>query len=490
MKTSTRIIFIVILNLFQLLTINAQDKTIDSLKLALKNAKHDTTRCKVLLQLAENASDEEWPKFNDKLKKLAETSIKSCQINSAVYKFYLKHIATSLSNTAFLELKKNQITQALQNYNTALKINSDIGDKFGIANCLINIGFIYDDQGNISKSLEYQSEALKVQEEIDDKYGIAESLNNIGLIYRNQGDNVKALECYERSLKIYEALKDDKGVAVSLNNIGLIYYAKNEFEKALDYYGRSLKIRELQGDKQGIANSLVSFGVIYYKQGNVLKALECYDKSLKIQEELNYKQGITYPLHYIGEIYLEQKNYSRALIYALRSQQISKELGYPMNIANASLQLSKIYKGLGNHKEAFQNYELYLQMRDSISNQETKKASIKSQFKIEYDRKEREARSEQEKKDLKNEEEKQKQSIIRNSFIAGFALTFVLAIVIFRSFLQNKKKNKLIEEQKHLVEEKQREIIDSIRYAQRIQKALMPSEKYFEKNLNKVHTKN
>ena len=66
----------------------------------------------------------------------------------------------------------------------------------------------------------------------------------------------------------------------------------------------------------------------------------------------------------------------------------------------------------------------------------------------------------------------------------------ILAIVIFRSFLQNKKKNKLIKEQKHLVEEKQREIIDSIRYAQRIQKAFMPSEKYLEKNLNKPQIKN
>ena len=53
--------------------------------------------------------------------------------------------------------------------------------------------------------------------------------------------------------------------------------------------------------------------------------------------------------------------------------------------------------------------------------------------------------------------------------------------MIFRSFLQNKKKNKLILEQKHLVEEKQKEIIDSIYYAQRIQKAMMPNEKYFDK---------
>ena len=35
-----------------------------------------------------------------------------------------------------------------------------------------------------------------------------------------------------------------------------------------------------------------------------------------------------------------------------------------------------------------------------------------------------------------------------------------------------------------------REIVDSIYYAQRIQKALMPSEKYLEKVLNKLQIKN
>jgi hypothetical protein len=50
----------------------AQNKTIDSLKLALKNAKNDTTRCNLLSQLAETASDEAWPAFNDALFILAE----------------------------------------------------------------------------------------------------------------------------------------------------------------------------------------------------------------------------------------------------------------------------------------------------------------------------------------------------------------------------------------------------------------------------------
>ncbi|MCA0430688.1 MAG: hypothetical protein LCH32_09325 [Bacteroidetes bacterium] len=42
---------------------------------------------------------------------------------------------------------------------------------------------------------------------------------------------------------------------------------------------------------------------------------------------------------------------------------------------------------------------------------------------------------------------------------------------------------KEIEKQKHIIEEKNEEIISSIRYARRIQNSLMPSQKYLEKTL-------
>ena len=44
----------------------------------------------------------------------------------------------------------------------------------------------------------------------------------------------------------------------------------------------------------------------------------------------------------------------------------------------------------------------------------------------------------------------------------------------------------MIEKQKEMVEEKQKEILDSIHYAKRIQRALLPTEKYFEKNIKNL----
>jgi len=42
---------------------------------------------------------------------------------------------------------------------------------------------------------------------------------------------------------------------------------------------------------------------------------------------------------------------------------------------------------------------------------------------------------------------------------------------------------KLVEDQKNMVDIKQKEILDSIRYAKRIQTSLLPSEKYIARVL-------
>jgi antitoxin component YwqK of YwqJK toxin-antitoxin module len=98
----------------------------------------------------------------------------------------------------------------------------------------------------------------------------------------------------------------------------------------------------------------------------------------------------------------------------------------------------------------------------------------------------------------KKQEELTKQKMIRNVFIGGFSLLILLVFLVFRSLQQNKKANKIILAQKievenqklvvenqkaevesahHHLEEKNREILDSITYAKRIQSAILPQPK-------------
>jgi tetratricopeptide (TPR) repeat protein len=513
----------------------AQDNTIDSLKLALKKAKHDTSRCHILYELSIAASDDEWPQYNQQLLTLAE---KNAVTNSSFKNNYLRYVAEASNNVGFLAQMRGDmpdalkyfnkslrifeglydkeglaptynnigsvyeaqgdIFKALMYYNKSLKIITEIGDDYGVAAALHNIGLVYKNQGDIPKALEYCSKSLKIREAIKDQQGIASSLNNIAIIYEDQGDASKALEYYNKSLEIKKAIDDKDGIATSYNNIGSFYKHQNDFKKALEYQTKGLKIREERGDKEGVANSLNNIGALYNSMKDVPKALEYTTKSLKIYQEIGDKDGISTSLVNLGSLYFKQQNYSKALNFTIKGMELSKEIGFPESIKIAAERLNAIYKITGNYKAALDNYELYIVMRDSITNQENKKASIKSQFKYEYDKKAAadSVKVAEEKKIVAVQLKQEKTQ--RFALYGGLALVLVFAGFMFNRFRVTQKQkniielkeketqqqNEIITIQKHLVEEKHKEITDSINYAERIQRSFLATEKQLNENLS------
>ncbi|MBC7864346.1 MAG: hypothetical protein IAF38_15320 [Bacteroidia bacterium] len=74
--------------------------------------------------------------------------------------------------------------------------------------------------------------------------------------------------------------------------------------------------------------------------------------------------------------------------------------------------------------------------------------------------------------------------------IVLFVVLATLLITTFNLKVANDKYEKNIIHQKKLVEEKQKEILDSIHYAKRIQRTLITNEKYIERKLKELKNKN
>jgi serine phosphatase RsbU (regulator of sigma subunit)/tetratricopeptide (TPR) repeat protein len=352
------------------------------------------------------------------------------------------------------------------------------------ANALNNIGYVYDNRGNISKALEYYLKGLKIREEIDDESGTAESLNNVGAIYRNQGNNEKALDYYNQGLTIGKKIGDKNGIANVLSNIGGVYNQQGDWSKALEYYSQSLTIYKETGDKKGIAELLSNIGTIYANFDSTDMALEYYNKSLKIREEIEDKDGITISLYTIAKIEFDKNRMLNAKKSALRSLELSKEIGFPARVMNAADLLYKIYINQNEWKNAFDMYELYIQMRDSISNEEIRKDALKRQLQYEYDKKESEIKAEQDKQAAVAAEKNRRQQLFLWLIAAVALAVAVFAIIIYRSLRVTRKQKTVIEiqktkveNQKHLIEIKQKEILDSIRYAKYLQDAILPPQK-------------
>jgi len=361
---------------------------IDSLKSIIELEEHDTLVCKAYLDWGEevylNNPDTAlilWQKAND----LAEKNL-AASPSTSLEKKYLSSLADALNNIGYIYMNQGDIQKGLEYYFKCLKIDEELGNKKEMAISLNNIGGIYKNQGDIQRGLEYFFKSLKIREEIGDKKGVAESLNNIGHIYENQGDVQMGLEYYFKSLQIREEIGWKKGVAVSLNNIGGIYKGQGDIQMALEYYLKSLKIREEIGWKKGVALSLSNIGLICKNQGDIQIAMEYNLKSLKIYEEIGNKKGVALSLNNIGLIYMDMGDLGETKEYAQKSMELAKELGFPDDIKDPAKLLSGVYRKEGDFKQALEMYELFIQMRDSIKNEETQKAAIRQQTKYEFEK--------------------------------------------------------------------------------------------------------
>ena len=443
--------FFIALSIFLLsLSSSANDQhIIDSLKVVIEDATHDSTKVNILLEIAnltyiknpdtalnvckqalklaehnnmiaEKAECYGWLgylvrqkgemnlalEYNFKALRIEEKIIKERSLdgltllNEAEIIAIKQNIAPTLNNIGLIYKIQGDILNSLKFYLKSLKVYEQIGNKNGIATCLNNIGLIYKDQGDIARSLEFYDKGLKILEEIGDKKGIATYLSNIGVIYSEQEDTPNALEFFYKSLKIQEEIGYKKGVANSLNNIASIYYHQGKIANALEYHDKSLKTREEIQDKSGIANSLNNIAYIYKNQGDpsvtsskqeslnagFKKALEFSNKSLKIREEIGDKSGIASSLNNIGEFYLEQGRLDDALENGTKGLLLARTIGSPRLISHSAGLLSKVAKAKGNHQKALEMYELHIQMRDSIKNEETQKATIRQQTKYEFEK--------------------------------------------------------------------------------------------------------
>jgi len=463
--------------------IGDNDKQIITSSLKLYHAaKDDTSKINALNDICENMMHEDWEKYQRFQLKLTQKALKNTKTTKESL-FLKKTLAGVLNNIGYIHDDKGNIPLALAYYQKSLKIKKEIGDKKGMAYSYNNIGAIHRDQGNIPLALAYYQKSLKIKKEVEDKKGMASSYYNLGYIHQGQGNNSIALGYYQKSLKIQKEIGDKHGMGYSFINIGFIHQIQDNMPLGLTYYQKSLKIQKEIGDKNGISYSYLKIGAIHKIQGNMLLAIDYYQKSLKIQKELGDKRGMAYSYSTIGYIHENHGNIPLALEYGLKSLTLAQEVGLPEEIRNAAILLSEIYEKQGKGKKALEMYKLHIQMKDSINNEATQKASIRQQAKYEFEKVQAVKDKEHEKQLEVEQEAKAKQKVITYAAAGGLGLVGIFLFFVMNRLKVTRKQKAVIEEQKEVVEEAHQEIQDSIAYAKRIQSAILPPIKLVKEYL-------
>lgn len=470
------------------LNASAQNSKTDSPNSFIRSAAADSNKVSALNALARECMKTGTP---DSAAKHLQSAI-----NLAIKINFQKGLAESYISRGVLNKNQGEYENALSDYFSALKIYDPLKHDMGISSAYGNIANVYSAQTNYSLALQYHLKALKIRERTGDKKGLASSYNNIGNIYETLGNFEKSLGFYMQTLAIVKQQGNELGIANALNNIGNVYYGKGNFKEALSNYIESLKLQQKINNQRGIALGYNNAGIIYGELGQYSKAQEYLLNALKIRQTLNDKSGIIASEEALGSLFIEMKNNTMAIVHLKKGVSLVEETGNKENLKNLYENLSIAYAGLNDYKNALNFQILHSQVKDSMFGEESSKQIAEMQTKYETEKKEKEIELLNKNKILqqteieKNKAEVKQKKIQRNAFITGFGLVCVLGLVVFKGYRQKKKANVLLTEQnvkikhqKKLIEEKNKDILDSINYARRIQAAILPPLRLFQECL-------
>ncbi len=309
-------------------------------------------------------------------------------------------------------------------------------------------GKVLNDLANIlsakrdyKKALDYAFQGLKIRQENNDFVSIASSYVTLGSIFGEMNDNKNAIVYMRKTVDLYKELNIETGVAVSYNNLGIVYETIN-MDSSVYFYKEALKIHRKFQNQYDIASCLTNLGRVYLIMKMYKETLECIEES--------------------GEISVKTKNHLH--------------LKAVYNLA------ADYYYNLKDYKKAYEYFAKFSIINDSILNTESSRQMSEMEAKYQNEKKSSEINMLQKESTIQEAEIK-KQNAFKLAYGIGFGLMIILSVVIFRSYRQKKNDHKIILFQKELVDEKQKEIVDSINYAKRIQNTLLAHNSLLNENL-------
>jgi tetratricopeptide (TPR) repeat protein len=359
---------------------------------------------------------------------------------------------------------------------------------------IIRKGSVFSETGEPAKALELYFSVLKYFEQSGAEDILSDLYQRIGVAFKKQGNLKEALNYYHKVVKSAQKNKNYSQLASILNNLGSLYYQQEQVDSALHYFIKADSIGRKQSDVRlriKIGTNLATVSGL--KQNNFSKALKYFKETLALCDtirDLNNKASLIFSL---GESYFRMGDEKQAEKEFLKALVVAKQ----NNIRELLVLIYTRLYTVKLHKKEFDKALLYYQAemhyKDSLNSEKDYKRGLELQMQSELDRRSL-ADS------LKNAEKERMTAMTvaqerskRKYLYLVIGMMVLLSGFIYNRFLVSRKQRRLIqlqkeevEFQKKLVDQKQKEVLDSIRYAKRIQLAQIPSEKRIAGMLRKV----
>ena len=411
--------------------------------------------------------------------------------------------------------------KALEYGEKALDLSQKLSFKPGIAQAYNALGIVFNIQGKLQKGIGYQALNLKTFQKIKDKITLSEmhQANKLALL---QGfEYQQALEYYQKSLKVAQEIGEPDGIANPLNNIGGVYQSLGYYETALENYQKASAIFQKLADSSMISLTFNNIGKTYEQQKSNENALKYYLSAYKVAEQFQDSSNLALISLNLAQHFKQSGETNLAEKEARKSLDLSQKYNYRTYIKDVTLLLSNIYAEKGQYQKSLDYHLLHTQYLDSLFKEEESRRIVEIHGLVEDAQNKSKQSLIQKDNIIKSEGKQLTQSYVYMAWIVT-TFTTLIAFFFYRSNLfrkrhnialklQNEKINRQIYEinrskdslekskielleKNQLIERKNESfklilnqlnennirLTNSIRYAEKIQRAFLPHENQFK----------
>ncbi len=407
-------------------------------------------------------------------------------------------------------LRNSEPREALKYIQEAIDISTKNNFSYELTKSYSFIGVLYRNMGVYTQALEnYQNSVdLAMDFGYEDQLGYA--YNNFANLYLYQEKPELSVQYLQMVLPIASKLKNEDLLGYAYQNLGRSYLLLNKFDSARFFLEKTLELREQASDFEKMGVTYKYLGDVELEKNSYSKAMEYYKLAQKYSNFEADKDLYSDYCNQLSILYLEKDMLDSALHYATISLNVARVVRSNLRTMRSCEQLAQVFSSLKDYQRAYSYEQLVNNYKDSLYSEQVSKQIASIEFSKEQLKKQSEIELLQ--RDLRIEELYKK----RITFISAFLVILILiGFVALGLFNRNRKKmnrinnqltqtNQLIEEknkalkeqsvelevqannlqninnlleiQYKILEDRQTFITDSINYASRIQKALMPSD--------------
>ncbi len=219
--------------------------------------------------------------------------------------------------------------EALKNYDQAIALFRQAGERNGEALVLNDMGPAYAELGQKQKSLEVYNQAMQIWHETGNRQGEALTLNDIGRLYRDLGQQQTAMDYYNQALPIWRETGNRSGEAMALSDIGSAYADLGQPQKALDYGSQALPIFSETGNRRGEAMVLNTMGRDHSDMSEAQDAMELDLQALVLWREVKDERNEATALMTIAWAYSEMNQPEQSFASAIAALGLARATADP-----------------------------------------------------------------------------------------------------------------------------------------------------------------